>query len=158
MRVAPRPTDLPTCQWCGAAGGDLRRVGDDEHLRPLPQRLQPAADGVGGGAADAAVDLVEDQREARRARALRQTLSASRKRESSPPEAMRSSGPGGMPGLVATVKDAVAAVGPGLAGRDLGGEAGAVELQRRELPAMRGVEPRRRRRSAPRSAPRRRPS
>ena len=53
--------DLPVVR---AARGDLRRVGDDEDLRALPERLQPAADGVGGGAADAAVDLVEDQRQA----------------------------------------------------------------------------------------------
>ena len=35
---------------------------------------------------------------------VRQTFSARRKRDNSPPEAMRFSGPGGVPGLVATVK------------------------------------------------------
>ena len=65
VRVAPRADGLADLPVVRAAGRDLRRVGDDEHLRRLAQRLQPAADGVGGGAADAAVDLVEDQRQAR---------------------------------------------------------------------------------------------
>src|SRR5215218_11371311 len=41
-------------------GGDLRQVGDAEHLPFAPQRLQPLADDPGGLAADAGVDLVED--------------------------------------------------------------------------------------------------
>ena len=44
-----------------AVRGDLRQVGDAQHLEPLRQPLQPAADHVGDCPADAGVDLVEDQ-------------------------------------------------------------------------------------------------
>src|SRR5438477_515772 len=45
-----------------AAGGDLRRVRHDKHLQSRAEALQPFADRGGDGAADAAIDLVEDQR------------------------------------------------------------------------------------------------
>ena len=45
---------------------DLREVGDDEHLAALRERAQPPADLDRGPAADAGVDLVEDERARRR--------------------------------------------------------------------------------------------
>ena len=45
----------------GAARRDLRRMGYDENLQAGAEALQPLADRRGDGAADAAVDLVEDQ-------------------------------------------------------------------------------------------------
>src|SRR5687767_9874457 len=45
-----------------AARGDLRTVGDDEQLRAFGQPVQPLADRAGDGAADAAIDFVEDHR------------------------------------------------------------------------------------------------
>ena len=45
----------------GAARGDLRRMCYDENLQARAQALQPVADRCRNGAADAAVDLVEDQ-------------------------------------------------------------------------------------------------
>ena len=39
----------------------LRRMGDGEHLHALGEPRQPHADGIGDGAADGGVDLVEDQ-------------------------------------------------------------------------------------------------
>ena len=42
--------------------GDLREVGDAQHLPPRPEGLQQASDGRGHRAADAAVHFVEDQR------------------------------------------------------------------------------------------------
>ena len=41
--------------------GDLREVGHDDDLRTLREAGEPAADLDGGGAADAGVDLVEDE-------------------------------------------------------------------------------------------------
>ena len=43
-----------------AQGRDLRRMGDDQHLRTIRQILQTAADGIGGGPADPAINLVKD--------------------------------------------------------------------------------------------------
>ncbi len=40
---------------------------DDEHLEPLAEPVEPLADRCGDGTADAAIDLVEDQRRSRRA-------------------------------------------------------------------------------------------
>ena len=54
--------------------------------------LQPRADDVGDCAADAGIDLVEDERLARRVGRSPSVLSASMMRDSSPPEAMRASG------------------------------------------------------------------
>ena len=45
----------------GGTRGDLGGVGDDQDLGALPQLLQALAHGIGNRAADAAVDLVEDQ-------------------------------------------------------------------------------------------------
>ena len=158
--AAHRLADLPVMR---AARRDLRRVGDDQHLRPL--RPAPAA----GGRPRRRWRRRRRGRSRRRsasgrsARALRQTLSARRKRDSSPPEAMRSIGPGGAPGFVATVKRTRSRPsGPGSAGRDLGDEARAVELQRRQLarPCARRAappRPRRARRRAGRRRRRRRP-
>ena len=44
-----------------AARGDLRQVRDAEHLPALADPLQQPSDGFGDTAADAHVDLVEDQ-------------------------------------------------------------------------------------------------
>ena len=44
------------------AGGHLRQVGDGQHLAVAAQLLHQPADGFGHGAADAGIDLVEDQR------------------------------------------------------------------------------------------------
>ena len=52
------------------AGGDLRQVGDGDDLAAGAELLHEAADGLGDGAADAGVDLVEDQRRRRCAGAL----------------------------------------------------------------------------------------
>ena len=49
-------------RWRCAARGDLGAVGDDEQLRALRQAVEALADRAGDGAADAAVDLVEDHR------------------------------------------------------------------------------------------------
>ena len=66
------------------------------------------------------------------------------KRDSSPPEAIRVSGPNGAPGLVETSNSTRSVPdGPGSAARDGGAEARGVELQRRKLRRDRGVEPRR---------------
>ena len=81
--------------------GDLGQVGDAEDLAALAERPQPLADDARGVAADAGVDLVEDQRPAPR-RPRPSPLSASITRESSPPEAASRSGAGSMPGLGAT--------------------------------------------------------
>ena len=76
-----------------------------QHLRPRREPRQALADRVGDRAADAGVDLVEDQ--GRRGAALGQrTLIASRNRASSPPEATFISGPGREPGLVCTKNSA----------------------------------------------------
>ena len=62
------------------------------------------------------VDLVEDQRRLRRGRALAALMIASITRESSPPEAISRSGPGGTPGFGAIVNSTVSAPrGPGSA-------------------------------------------
>ena len=45
-----------------AAGRDLRQVRDGEHLHVAAEALHQAADGIGHGAANAGIDLVEDQR------------------------------------------------------------------------------------------------
>ena len=44
-----------------AAGGDLGRVRHHEDLNILREPRQALADGIGDGASDAAVDLVEDE-------------------------------------------------------------------------------------------------
>ena len=49
-----------------AERGDLRQVGDAQHLTPFPQLAQPRPDRAGGVPADARVDLVEHQRRLRR--------------------------------------------------------------------------------------------
>ena len=46
----------------GRTGGHLRRMGHDEHLALLGQPGEPLADRARDRAADAAIDLVEDQR------------------------------------------------------------------------------------------------
>ena len=67
------------------------------------------------------------------------------KRDSSPPEAIRTSGPNGAPGLVETSNSTRSRpAAPGSAVGDRGAEAGLVELQRRQLRRHRRVEPRRR--------------
>ena len=43
-------------------GGDLRQVGDTEHLIGACQRLKFFAHGLGCATSNAAVDFVEDQR------------------------------------------------------------------------------------------------
>jgi hypothetical protein len=93
-------------------GGDLREVGDAEDLLGAAEGFELLADGFGGAASDADVDFVEDER----ARggflfdlvefdleepSSTATLRARSTRESSPPEAISTSGLSGSPGLVA---------------------------------------------------------
>ena len=81
------------------------------------------------------------------------------KRDSSPPEAIRTSGPNGAPGLVETSNSTRSRpAGPGLGLGERGAEAGEVELQRRKLGGDRRVEPLGRGSPAPRSALRPPPS
>ena len=95
---------------------------------------------------------------------IRQTLSARRKRDSSPPEAIRSSGPGGAPGLVADHEaDVVLPLGAGLGRRDLhaktersifrGGSSMAIEPASRPAAAARCARQRLRRRVGRRRPP-----
>ena len=81
------------CSWWSANGGDLRQVGDHQHLTirgpPGPARGPPAS---GRLAADAGVDLVEHHRG--RARAQHQAQRQHRPGDSSPPEATRARRPG----------------------------------------------------------------
>ncbi len=49
----------------GALGGDLRAVGDDQHLHPACEFLQPPTHGLGRCPAHACVDLVKHQRRQR---------------------------------------------------------------------------------------------
>ena len=65
------------------------------------------------------------------------------KRDSSPPDAIRVSGPNGAPGLVETSNSTRSVPdGPGSAAAMRGAEARGVELQRRKLGRDGGVEPR----------------
>ncbi len=57
MALHVRLADLPVSV---AARCDLRAVGHDQHLRPARQALQAPAHGLGHGAADALIHLVED--------------------------------------------------------------------------------------------------
>ena len=69
------------------------------------------------------------------------TFSARMKRDSSPPDAIRVSGPNGAPGLVETSNSTRSVpAGPASAGGDRGAEARRVELQRRKLAGDGGVE------------------
>ena len=54
-------TDLPVMR---ATGGDLRRMGDNQHLTIVGERGQAATDRVRGGSANTPVDFIEDQRQA----------------------------------------------------------------------------------------------
>ena len=78
--------------------GDLRQVGDADDLAAAGELAQLLADRARGLAADAGVDLVEDQRRPGPAWAAT-PMSASITRDSSPPEAVSRSGPAGTPGL-----------------------------------------------------------
>ena len=55
------PTSFSIRKWVSGQRGDLRQVGDAEHLALVAQRPQPLADRAGGVAADPGVDLVEDE-------------------------------------------------------------------------------------------------
>ena len=76
--------------------GDLRQVRDAQDLAAVGQRAQLRADRPGRVAADARVDLVEDERSPS-APSLATPIRASITRESSPPEAISRSGPAGTP-------------------------------------------------------------
>jgi hypothetical protein len=120
---------------------DLGRMGDDQHLRAIGQRRRrrPTASAVAPPTPRSISSKISVSPGAR----VRQTFSASRNRLSSPPEAMRFKGPGGAPGLVATVKaTAVGAVGAGIGGRRSVTEHGAFQLQGRQFPGHGGIEPR----------------
>ena len=98
-----------------AAGerGDLRQVRDAEDLAALGELAQPRADRARGLAADAGVDLVEDER-ARPSRRSATPSSASITRDSSPPEAVSRTGPAGTPLFGASRNSTASApVGPG---------------------------------------------
>ena len=71
---------------CGARG-DLRRVGDQQHLRRSREPLKPLADRGRDGAANAAIHFVEHQ-DGGRARFGKRDFQRQRKRASSPPEAI----------------------------------------------------------------------
>src|SRR3954454_739119 len=61
-RARPSAVDpFLDCEMRIGVGGDLRQVRDAEHLECRPQRAQLAADDVGDAAANAGIDLVEDQ-------------------------------------------------------------------------------------------------
>ena len=84
--------------------GDLRQVGDHQHLVPLRHLGERRAHLRPDLAADALIHLVEHQRrQSRRARAST-TLSASIRRESSPPDATLASGLASSPTLSCTLK------------------------------------------------------
>ena len=70
VTVRPFRTDLGDPELRGAAGGDLREVGDTQHLEFGAQVLKARADHVGDLSADSRVDLVEDQRASRATRIL----------------------------------------------------------------------------------------
>ena len=57
-----RRASFSTRKWVGGQRGDLRQVGDAEHLAAVAEGAQALADDAGDLAADAGVDLVEDQR------------------------------------------------------------------------------------------------
>ncbi len=90
----------------GGACGDLRRMRDRQNLHPPRQPRQTLPDGIRDSAADAGVDLVEDQVGAE-PRSASATFSASRKRDSSPPDATFIIGPARVPGLVRTQNSTV---------------------------------------------------
>ena len=102
--LAPSPsprspsTSFSRRKWVAGQRGDLRQVGDADHLAALAERAQPLADDAGGVAADPGVDLVEDQGRRRRPPAPRPQR-ASITRESSPPEAASRSGAASIPGF-----------------------------------------------------------
>ncbi len=83
------------------ARGDLRRVGDGEHLRLAASRASrwPIASAT---APPTPVSISSNTSVGAVSRSASETFSASRKRESSPPEATFISGPGREPGLVCT--------------------------------------------------------
>ncbi len=89
--------DFSTSTWRSANAATCGRWVTDEHLGVLGERGEAAADLDRGGAADAGVHLVEDERRApgwcRRGR----PRSASITRDSSPPEAPLCSGRGSEP-------------------------------------------------------------
>ena len=68
VRVRPPLDPLLDQEVRVGVRGDLRQVRDAEHLERRPERAQLPADDVGDAAADAGVDLVEDQPGRRRAR------------------------------------------------------------------------------------------
>ena len=52
-------------EMMAAKGRDLRRMRDHQHLRRFCDPGKPAPDSIGSGAADAAVDLIENHRQPR---------------------------------------------------------------------------------------------
>ena len=64
-RCARRRWSLLTTKWLAGEGGDLRQVGDAEHLVALGKAGEGFADERPGAAADAFVDLVQDDESAR---------------------------------------------------------------------------------------------
>ena len=154
-RAALARESFTSRKWVGQRG-DLRQVGDaDAPAGRSPSVAQPLADGAGGVAADAGVDLVEDQG-AGAAPPAPSPVSASITRESSPPEAASRSGAGSIPGLGATRSSTASA--------PFGAEAVGVRLEHdlerrarhreraRARPPTRSLERRRRLRSRPGSA------
>jgi hypothetical protein len=145
------------------AGGDLRAVGDHQHLGGLGQAAQAQAHRVGHGAADpwsTSSKIISGWR-ARPARPARAAFRARAKRASSPPEAMAPRSPNGAPGLVAISK----ATRSSRTGRRALRTSGSTATRKRALSSFSGASsPRRRRpdalagrRGAPRSGWRRRP-
>src|SRR5512146_1066546 len=65
-RMSGVASDLLDAEVAVGERRNLRQVGDRDHLRPLCQPTERTADGVGGLAADARIDLVEHHRLAAR--------------------------------------------------------------------------------------------
>ena len=139
----------------GGERGDLRQVRDAEDLAALGERAQPLADGARGLAADAGVDLVEDERRGRpvvaRRRAARASRARARRRRRS-----RAAGPPGRRGWArAGTRPRRRRSGPGSRAGSDDLEARALHRQLGERARDRLGQPRRRLRRAPRAARRR---
>ena len=100
VRARPRRRlSLVIANWRSAKTATCGRCVMQTIWVALGERRQALAEAARRDAADAGVDLVEDQRVARRGPGARGRLMASMARESSPPEAVSRSGRGGTPGL-----------------------------------------------------------
>ena len=114
---------------------DLRRMGDRQHLHALGKPRQPLADGVRHRAADAGVDLVEDQRRRRAAIGERHLQRQQEARQLAAGRDLHQRA-GRVPGLVRTQNSTwsmPSSVRLSGFARQLDDELGPLELQRRQL-------------------------